>query len=156
MKNLCTLFLATLFLAAMAASATAMQHDHSGHGQPAASGHTGHQEMLMLGTVVQDGVRAVAHLNDVRAAMAKAGMKETHHFMIFFEEEGSGKKITTGTAAVKITGPDRKESGPVALMGMDGHFGADIVLGGKGRYQFTVGSRLADGKTRQFEFVLNP
>lgn len=156
MKHLCTLLFATLFLAAATAPAPAMQHDHGGHGQAPAATHADHQAMIMLGTVVQDGVRAVAHLNDVRTAMAKAGMKETHHFMVLFEEAGSGKQITAGTAAVKIMGPDRKESAPVALMGMDGHFGADIVLGGKGRYSFTVGSRLPDGKTRQFEFVLNP
>ena len=31
-------------------------------------------------------------------------------------------------------------------------FGADIALTAKGAYRFTVGTRLADGKKRQFEF----
>jgi hypothetical protein len=35
---------------------------------------------------------------------------------------------------------------------MDGHFGADIVLPEKGKYLFKVGTKLPDGKTRQYEF----
>ena len=30
-------------------------------------------------------------------------------------------------------------------MGMGGHFGADVALTAKGEYQFTVGTKLADG-----------
>jgi hypothetical protein len=37
-------------------------------------------------------------------------------------------------------------------MGMGNHFGADVALSEKGEYQFQVGSKLADGKTRQFHF----
>jgi hypothetical protein len=35
-------------------------------------------------------------------------------------------------------------------MGMDGHFGADIVLDKKGMYHFKIGTKLADGKKRTY------
>jgi hypothetical protein len=35
---------------------------------------------------------------------------------------------------------------------MQGHFGADVALSEKGKYEFTVGTKLADGEKRQFEF----
>ena len=38
------------------------------------------------------------------------------------------------------------------LMGMSGHFGADVILDKSGEYTFQVGSKLADGQTRQYEF----
>lgn len=168
MKKLCFLLCTALFTATLAATALAMNHEHSGHGQPPPaaekkSSHSGHgqtqtgmhtaqQDMVILGSVVKDGIKAVAHLNDVRAAMAQAGMEKTHHFMVVFEEAGSGKKIATATAALKITGPDQKEGKALPLVGMDGHFGADIMLGSTGRHRFTVGARLPDGKNRQFEF----
>lgn len=167
MKNTYSLLLAILFVAALACSAMAMSHESdmkhgSGmdHGSGMEQGHDAHQsmqmqghaEMAMLGAKVEDGVEAAAHLNDVKAAMAKAGMKETHHFMVLFTDVGTGSSIETGTVALKIKGPDGQETGPISLIGMEGHFGADIVLTGKGNYEFMVGTKLPDGKTRQFSF----
>jgi hypothetical protein len=94
----------------------------------------------------------MAHLNDVKAAMAKIGMKETHHFMVAFLDTASGNPVTEGTVAVKIKNPAGKEGDAIKLMGMEGHFGADIVLPEKGKYEFKVGTKLPDGKTRQYEF----
>jgi hypothetical protein len=111
-------------------------------------------DMLMLGNSVQDGVKAMAHLKDVKQAMAKMGMKSTHHFMVLFADVESGKPIESGVAAVKVKSPDGKEAEAVKLMGMQGHFGADIVLPGPGTYHFTVGTKLADGKKRQFEYEI--
>ena len=128
-------------------------HDHSGHDD-----HKGHDgmaamgNMLDLGTKTEKGVKAMAHMKDVSAAMAKMGMKTTHHFMVMFNDEKSGKAIDSGKVAVKITGPDGTVNGPMELMGMQGHFGADVILDKKGEYKFQVGSKLADGTTRQFEF----
>jgi len=119
-------------------------HDHSGM---ATAGN-----MLDLGVKSEQGVKAMAHMKDVRAAMAKMGMKTTHHFMIMFNDEKSGKSIENGTVAVKITGPDGTTTGPMELMGMQGHFGADVILDKPGEYRFQVGSKLADSTTRQFEF----
>ncbi len=137
-------FVATSFAPAFARSA----HDH-GHGHGAA----GHEEMIMVGEKVVDGVRGEAHLNDVEAEMKRAGMPMTHHFMIAFEDEGSKQAITEGRVALRVTSPDGNTSNPVRLIGMDGHFGADITLSQKGEYAFEVGSRLPDDKTRQFEFT---
>ena len=124
------------------------QEGHEGHSGMAASGN-----MLDLGTVTVKGVAAMAHMKDVRTAMAKMGMKTTHHFMIMFNDEKSGKSIEAGTVAVKITGPDGTVSEPLELMGMQGHFGADVTLDKPGEYRFQVGSKLADGTARQYEFT---
>jgi hypothetical protein len=161
------LFLAGLLLAAAPFGASAMSHDkahqhhqapaqktqdHGAHGQSGHDMHGGHAEMAMLGAKVENGIEATAHLNDVGEAMAKMGMKETHHFMVLFVDAGTGVPVERGNVALKIKGPGGSEIGPVVLVGMDGHFGADIVLPEKGQYEFTVGTKLADGKTRQFQF----
>jgi hypothetical protein len=39
------------------------------------------------------------------------------------------------------------------MIGMDEHFGADIVLDRKGAYLFTAGTQLVDGVKRQFELT---
>lgn len=109
-------------------------------------------EMIMLGETTVDGVKGMAHLNDVGAAMAKMGMKENYHLMVMFNDGGTGAAIAEGTAAVKVTDPAGKETEPIAMMAMDGQFGVDLALTDKGAYRFVVGTRLADGKTRQFEF----
>jgi hypothetical protein len=122
-------------------------HDH-GHGHNA-----GHEEMVLVGEKTVEGVRGEAHLNDVEAAMKKAGMPMTHHFMIHFEDHLTKEAVTEGRVALRVTDPEGNTSNPVRLIGMDGHFGADITLTQKGDYVFEVGSNLPDGKTRQFEFA---
>jgi hypothetical protein len=180
MKSTLSLLLAFLFVAALPAGLMAMSHEahkgtdhhgmdhqimnHQGHGSmdqkkeehgdhgQSMHGMAGHAEMAMLGSTVEQGVTGTAHLNDIQEAMAGMGMKETHHFMIFFEDVDSGDLIPTGTAALKIKKPDGTELGPINLIGMEGHFGADITMAEKGEYGFTVGTKLPDGKVRQFEF----
>jgi len=121
---------------------------HEGHGGMAASG-----SMLDLGTVSVNGVAAMAHMKDVGAAMSKMGMKTTHHFMVMFNDEKTGKPIESGKVAVKITTPDGTAGEPLELMGMQGHFGADVTLDKPGKYSFQVGTKLADGEARQFTFT---
>jgi hypothetical protein len=128
--------------------AAMQQEGHEGHSGMAAAGN-----LLDLGTVAVKGVAAMAHLKDVRTAMAKLGMKTTHHLMIMFNDEKTGKSIEAGTVAVKITGPDGTVTDPLELMGMQGHFGADVTLDKPGEYRFQVGSKLADGTARQYEFT---
>lgn len=133
----------------------ASKHDHGDHKDHAGHDHSGMAAaggMLELGSKVEKGVEAHADLKDVRAAMAKMGMKTTHHFMVSFADEKSAKAIDSGTVAVKITDPSGTVTGPMELMGMQGHFGADVILDKKGEYTFRVGSKLADGQARQFEF----
>lgn len=112
--------------------------------------------MMMLNAQTVDGVKAMAHIKDIHAAMAKMGMDQTHHFMIMFVNTETGEPVGQGTVAVKIKDPDGNLSKPVQLMpmnmGMGEGFGSDITLPGKGHCEIVVGTRLADGKKRQFEF----
>lgn len=157
MKRFTTMIVALLALSA--APAMAMHHDkgdHGGHGGGASMGSMDHAGMMdagtaMVGEQTVEGVKAMAHVRDVKAAMAKMGMKETHHFMVNFAGK-DGKPVTEGTVAVKIKEPSGKERDAAQLMGMQGHFGADVVLADKGTYEFKVGSKLPDGVSRQYEF----
>lgn len=140
--------LALLFTLPLSAAAK-KKHDHShGHGDA-------HADMIHVGEQIVDGVLGDVHLNDVREQMKKMGMSATHHIMIMFEEHPGGKAITQGQAAVKITDPAGNTGNPVRLVAMDGHFGADVVMDKKGEYAFEFGTRLPDGKTRQYEFKYN-
>jgi len=153
--------LAALFLLSLPLAAGAMEgmkhgdHDKTEkmeHGSMKGMEHGKMMEgMAMIGEETEEGVKAMAHLNDVKEAMAKMGMKETHHFMVAFVD-AAGKPVTEGTVAMKIEDPSGKVSEPVMLMGMQGHFGADIVLAEKGEYHFNVGTKLADGQKRQYDF----
>ena len=127
--------------------------DHGAHKGHAA--HGDHAEMYDLGSQSVQGVKGNAHISDVRKAMAAVGMPETHHFMIMFMDEQSGDPIEEGTVAVRILDPAGEQSAPIRLIGMDGHFGADIVLDQKGTYTFTIGSALPDEVRRQFEFTFD-
>lgn len=152
-----TVLLAVLSVCALPLGAAAMSHEKHEHGGTMME-HKEHGAMMMeggmamLGDQTVDGVKAMAHLNDVKEAMAKIGMKETHHFMVAFVDTKTGKPIEAGTVAVKIEGPKDFKAGPIELKGMEGHFGADIILAENGKYLFKVGTQLPDGKKRQYEF----
>lgn len=128
------------------------QDAHAGHDHKNHSGMEMDGDTLMLGEQIVEGVEAMAHLKDVKAAMAKVGMAHTHHLMVEFYQVPNGEPMEQGLAAVKIIDPAGKESGPLTLVGMDGHFGADLALSAKGEYLFKIGTKLADGKKRQYEF----
>jgi len=153
MKKSLFICLFTLFVLPGAVFAASHEHDMAGmdHGTMTKKGDI-HKGMLTVGEQTVDGVKAIAYLNDVKATMAKMGMKETHHLMIHFYNAKDSKTMETGTVAVKIKGPDGKEGAPIKLIGMDKHFGADVIIVQKGAYGFTVGTQLADGVKRQFEF----
>ena len=162
MKRSIMLMLTILALLAAPVTVLAASHEHGSHGGSGSMGSMDHgamghdsmkmgSGMAMLGDQTVDGVKAMAHMNDVKAAMAKMGMKETHHFMVAFVGK-DGKQITEGTVAVKIENPAGTVGEPIALPGMQEHFGADIVLAEKGTYKFKVGTKLPDGVVRQYEF----
>lgn len=164
MKRTMATMLTLLALIAAPLPGLAAMHEHGGsHGGSSNMGSMDHGSMgsmdhskmaagtTMLGEQTVDGVKAMSHVNDVKAAMAKMGMKETHHFAVAFVGK-DGKPVTEGTVAVKIKSPAGKESEPIALPGMQGHFGADVVLADKGTYEFKVGTKLPDGMVRQYEF----
>ena len=143
-------------LLALPMSTLAAEHEHGGHAMEGGS-HASMEMMngdsIMLGEQSVEGVNAMAHLNDVGEVMAKMGKKENYHFMVMLSNGQSGDAIDAGTVAVKITDPTGVVGSPIPLMGMGGHFGADVALTVKGEYRFTVGTKLADGKKRQFEFA---
>ena len=131
-----------------------MKHnDHDDHNQTAGTA-SSEGSMIIVGSMVSKGVKGMAHLNDVSATMAKMGMTTTHHFMIVFVDEASGEQIDTGSVALKITNPDAKVGEAIELIGMDGHFGADVILDMAGEYHFKLGTKLADGTKRKFHFHL--
>ncbi len=126
--------------------------DKMDHGDMKGMDHQGMSmdgKMIMLGTEVVEGVKGMFHLNDVQEQMAKHGMKQTHHIMVAFED-ADGNAVESGIVAVKIEDPDEKVSDAIKMMGMDGHFGADIVLDKKGMYHFKIGTKLADGQKRTY------
>jgi hypothetical protein len=141
-------------------SLTASAMSHQGHGEHGEShsmhggekGMSADGSMLIVGSMVSKGVKGEAHIKDVSAKMAEMGMKATHHFMIAFIEEGTGEQIEEGTVALKITNPDAKVGDPIPLIGMDGHFGADVTLDMPGEYHFRLGTKLADGTKRKYHF----
>jgi len=108
--------------------------------------------MAILGSMSSKGVKAMAHIKDVSETMAKMGFATTHHFMIAFVDEATGEQIVNGNVVLKVINPDSKTSETVELVGMDGHFGADIVLNMEGEYHFRLGTKLEDGTKRQFHF----
>lgn len=145
------LFMA-LPLVAMAASPETGKQEMSQEGQAMQHGGMMMGGMIMLEVQTVDGVQGMVHLKDVGEAMAKMGMQENFHFMVMFNDNSTGDPIVEGTVALKITDPAGKEYEALALMPMDDMFGADIALTEKGAYRFTVGTKLADGKKRQFVF----
>jgi len=110
-------------------------------------------KQIMLPMTEVDGVSAMAHLKDIKAAMAKMGMTATNHFMVMFTDLKSGKQLTDGMAALKITNPAGKAGSPIMLMAMEDAFGSDITLDKPGLYKLDVGTRLNDGRKRVFHFT---
>ena len=163
--NMKNLFLAIVLLMLVPGGALAM--DHSKMADDKAMDHSkmdsssmnkmdmsgmdhGSDSMMMLGNEEVDGVKAMFHLSDVKAEMAKAGQPFTHHLMVNFVYVKTGKAIERGQVAVKVKTPAGMEGKAQMLMGMDGHFGVDLTLDQAGNYQFNIASKLEDGKKRKF------
>jgi hypothetical protein len=149
-KNLIGLFLA-LSLVSLPLAAIAGEN-----GMEGMQGHDMRETngMIVLGTQTVDGVKGMAHLMKNTGSMDK--MKMTYHFMLVCSDTNSGAFLSDGLVALKITGPSGHTSEPIKLMpmtmGMVKGFGAGVNLTEKGTYNFVVGSKLADGKKRQFVF----
>jgi hypothetical protein len=162
MKNIIVLFTGLLLTMGTANATWAQGSDHSGHGAPKStpaaqgSSHEGMQmggAMIMLDTVTIDGIKAMAHLQDLRQDSAHPAAGATHNFMAGFEEEGKGTAVAKGRAAVKVTGPDGQTGSAITLTPKEGFFRGDIELKMPGKYTFVVGTKLTDDKTRQFSFT---
>jgi hypothetical protein len=117
-------------------------------------------DMVKIGEQVVDGVKAMAYImvygESARASMAKMGMETTHHLMMLFVDEQSGRPITGGAAALKVRNQNGETGKAIKLMAMKmkmgAGFGSDFSLPEKGEFTFLVGTKLDDGKKRRFEF----
>jgi hypothetical protein len=158
MKRSLIAFAALAFLNLPAAAIGAQPPaDHSQHMMPPHGDHGAMEktrtQTIMLGEQTVDGIKAKGLLNDVGAMMAQMGKKENYHFMVMFSDAATGAAIEQGIVAAKITDPTTGQaSEAIPLMGMGNHYGADVALPNKGEYKFQVGTKLTDGKTRQFQF----
>jgi hypothetical protein len=145
-----------IFALPVAATAAEMQGQVGTESMVQKSEHGEHAEMMrgmfMLGEQTVDGVKAMAHLQDVKVAMVRMGRKETHHFMVAFAGTATGEQITSGAVVLRINTPSGQEGEAVRLMAMEGYFGADITLAEKGAHTFTLDTKVGGPKRRQFEF----
>lgn len=162
----CIFALLTIFLLTLGTPhvAPAQASGHGDHGTTASNpghvhdgGHEGMQmetggSMAMLGTVTTDGIKAMAHLQDLHPGAVRNAADVTHNFMVAFESQDQGGMVTQGRVAVKVTGPDGNTGSAIALNARNGFFSVDVSLPVPGKYIFLVGTKLADEKTRQFRF----
>ncbi len=151
MKKIVAMLAAVLALTAPALFAA----DHSGHaghdmGHGGEQGDVAHEEVV-------DGVKATfrvmsmkEHMKVMQMELPK-GMKETHHIAVEFKDVKTGKPLTAGEVKVKVQNPDKTDQ-TREMLAMQGHFGADFVMGKKGRYGVMVRFRLSDGKMRSAKF----
>ena len=111
--------------------------------------------MMAMGKMIHqgmvDGVKATFNAIDIKAKMAKMGMKETHHIMVMFTDAKTGKMMSNGEVMIKIMGPDKSEQ-TKNLMGMEGGFGADFTMPKKGKYGIMCKFKLDDGKVHSTKF----
>jgi hypothetical protein len=120
---------------------------HAGH---ATMSGAAHEEVI-------DGIKATFVVQTMADAMKTMsmempkGVKETHHLHVEFKDVKSGKALTEGEVKIKVQAPDKSEQSK-DLMGMQGHFGADVVMSKKGKYGVMCKFKLADGKIRQAKF----
>jgi len=125
-----------------------MSHDmHKDHAMG------GDDDFVEVGKDTQDGVVATVKVKtydeETMATMSKMGMEATHHVMVFFTDEKSGEAVEGGKAALKVKGSGDSDK-PVMMMLMGNGFGADVKLEGM-MITFEIGTKLEDGKKRQFE-----
>ena len=142
---------AVLAAASFAVAAPALAHEGMEHGAMKME----HGGMMSMGKLVHeelvDGVKAYFRVIDIKAKMAKMGMKETHHIMVIFSDVKHHKKLSEGEVKLKIVAPDKSEQ-VKDLMGMEGGFGADFTMPAKGKYGIMCKFKLADGKVRSAKF----
>jgi len=142
-----------------------MKHDDQGmqkgqkmdmeHGKEMSHGMSGSDDFVEVGKDTRDGVIATVKVKtydeETMAKMTKMGMDATHHVMVFFTDEKSGSPVAGGKAALKVKGPEDTSAKPVMMMLMGDGFGGDIAVKEMGMYTFEIGTKLEDGKKRQFE-----
>ncbi len=141
-----TVFLAAALVIA-AVGAPAMDHG-SGGGMPDDMTMTGGTQGVAAGEMIAEtrieGYKLMYHLLNLkeRALLMKGmegmempGMSRdpdvTNHLMVFIA--GPNGKLVPGTVGFQVTGPDGKVQSTMT-MGMQGGYGADVILKLKGKY----------------------
>ncbi len=162
MKCLTLTILALVFAMGMSMTSFAAM-DHGSHGKEMAKDmkHDGHDmdqqkgDFVEIGKDTQTGVVATVKVKTydgkTLASMKKMGMDATHHVMVFFTDEKSGDEIAGGKVALKVKGQDAK---PAMMMLMGKGFGADVSLS-EMMTTFEIGTKLEDGKKRQFSIMFH-
>ena len=151
MKKMVLAISALLALAAFPAFAA--EHDHSGHGM----NYLGNKASGMTHQEVVDGIKATFTVKTMKDAMKEmgmempAGVKETHHISVSFNDAKTGKAVTDGEVKIKVQTPNKTEQ-TKDLPAMHGHFGADFDLAKKGKYGVMCRFKLPDGKVRSSKF----
>ncbi|MGA6994510.1 MAG: hypothetical protein WBX50_11515 [Candidatus Deferrimicrobiaceae bacterium] len=145
--TVCFMALAALVIAGVSTAAEKGHGSMPGmHGESKMEGHG----MMKMGDKVFEGKvgpwHAEGRLMDMKAQMEKAKasgmkmegmMKNTHHVAFSLTDPATSKPVTEGKGTVMVTGPDNKTV-TTDLMGMQGHFGADVNLPVPGEYTFQV------------------
>lgn len=149
MKKMILAVAAMLALSAPFVSFAASEHGgHGGH-----QGDVAHEEVV-------DGVKVTFKIMSMKEHMKASGMempkgmKETHHISAEFKNIKSGKPLTEGEVKVKVQNPDKSDQ-TKDMMGMQGHFGADLEMSKKGKYGVMSKFILKDGKIRSSKFWYN-
>lgn len=149
MKKAAVIIAVAAFACAAPLSSFAMEHDHGSMKMEHSEGMMSMGKLAHEGVV--DGVKATFRVIDIKAKMAKMGMKETHHIMVMFTDAKTGKKLSEGDVKIKVLAPDKTEQ-VKELMGMEGGFGSDFTLPKAGKYGIMAKFKLADGKVRSIKF----
>jgi hypothetical protein len=110
-------------------------------------GMQGGHDMMKMGTRVYSGKighwDGQARMIDMKAQMEASGMKaqgamaNTHHIALALTDPKTKAPVTEGTGAITVVGPD-KSMKTYDVMGMQGHFGADVNLPKPGKYTFNA------------------
>jgi len=134
-----------------------MKHDMQAMKPGDAAGREIHRTM-------RDGFHLSYRLIDMKERMAAAGgtvmeghdmsAMKSHHLMLYIVGP-DGKKVTEARVGYMVTGPDGTVQKAMA-MAMQGAFGADVDLKGKGRYTVKAKAVFGDRKlVDEFSYVVD-
>ena len=125
----------------------------------------GAHDMMKMGTRVYSGKvghwTGEARMIDMKAQMEASGVKahgammNTHHVAFALTDPATKAHVTEGTGSITVIGPDQSKH-TYDIMGMQGHFGADVNLPKPGKYTFHVELE-SGGKTgtATFRYTVN-
>jgi hypothetical protein len=109
---------------------------------------------ILLGEMVDDGVRANARIRSRQSEANRPMGTETVRIEVTLVSQETGKAIGDGVLTVQVIDPDREsELMPTPMTAEQDRFVADVTLAEPGNYRLRVSARLADNRTRSFDFA---